>query len=77
MSAPGTRPTHPRWFVVLVAAGIALVVAAVVLLLLSAVGVDQVDRGVFVLVVLVAAVAGGGLSRVLVPKLPPLGRRPE
>ncbi|MEU2348381.1 hypothetical protein [Modestobacter sp. NPDC049651] len=73
MSAP--TPTHPRWFVVLVAAGIALVVAALALLVLSATGVDRLPSAVFVLVVVLAALAGGAISRVLVPKLPPLGRR--
>lgn len=73
VSAP--RPSHPRWFVVLVGAGIALLLAAVALFVLSVLGVDRVDEiGVFVVVVL-AAVAGGVLSRALVPRLPPLGRR--
>jgi hypothetical protein len=75
VSAP--RPTHPRWFVVLVGTGLALAFAAVALAVLAALGVDQVDEfGAFV-VILLAAVAGGALSRVLVPRLPPLGRRPD
>ena len=77
VSAPGTRPTHPRWFVVLVGIGIALAVAALALGVLAAFGVDRVNEFGALVVILLAALAGGVLSRVLVPKLPPLGRRPE
>ena len=75
VSAPAPRSTHPRWFVVLVAAGIALIVAALGMLVLSAAGVEKLPSAAFVLVVVLAAVVGGGISRSLVPKLPPLGRQ--
>ena len=75
VSAP--TPTHPRWFVVLVAAGIALALAALVLFVLAGLGVDRVSEAGAVVVVVLAALAGGGIARVVVPRLPPLGRRPQ
>jgi hypothetical protein len=60
--------------VVLLAAGISLLIAAVLLLVLQAVGVDALSSVGFVLVVVVAAFAGGGLTRWLVPRLPPVRR---
>jgi hypothetical protein len=68
------RPAQPRWLVVLLATGLSLLIAAVLLVLLSVAGVDTLGSVGFVLVVLVAAVAGGGLTRWLVPRLPPVRR---
>jgi hypothetical protein len=68
------RPAQLRWVVVLLAAGISLLIAAVLLLVLQAVGVDALSSVGFVLVVVVAAFAGGGLTRWLVPRLPPVRR---
>ena len=77
MSAPGPgpdRPDQPRWLVVLLAAGISLLVAAVLLVLLQVAGIDTLGSIGFVLVVGGAAVAGGSLTRWLVPRLPPVRR---
>lgn len=68
------RPAQPRWLVVLLATGLSLLIAAVLLVLLSVAGVDTLGSVGFVLVVLVAAVVGGGLTRWLVPRLPPVRR---
>jgi hypothetical protein len=59
---------------VLLAAGISLLIAAVLLLVLQAAGVDALGSVGFLLVVVAAAVAGGALTRWLVPKLPPVRR---
>ena len=75
MTAPRPdRPAQPRWLVVLLAAGISLLIAAVLLLVLQAVGVDALGSVGFLLVVVAAAFAGGSLTRWLVPKLPPIRR---
>ena len=75
MSAPGPdRPDQPRWLVVLLAAGISLLVAALLLVLLQVAGIDTLGSIGFVLVVVVAALAGGTLTRWLVPRLPPVRR---
>ena len=70
-------PTHPRWFVVLVGTGIALAFAAIALGVLAALGVDRVNELGALGVILLAALVGAGIARVVVPKLPPLGRRPD
>ncbi len=77
MSAPGPgpdRPGQPRWLVVLLAAGISLLVAALLLVLLRVAGIDTLGSIGFVVVVVGAAVAGGSLTRWLVPRLPPVRR---
>ncbi len=75
MTAPRPdRPAQPRWLVVLLAAGLSLLIAAALLLVLQAVGVEALGSVGFVLVVLVAAFAGGTLTRWLVPRLPPVRR---
>jgi hypothetical protein len=75
VSAPvPDRPGQPRWLVVLLAAGTSLLLAAVLLLVLQVAGVDRLGSIGFLLVVVVAAVAGGSLTRWLVPKLPPVRR---
>ena len=75
MSAPRPdRPGQPRWLVVLLAAGTSLLIAALLLVVLSALGVDAIGSLGFLVVVVVAALAGGVLTRWLVPRLPPVGR---
>jgi uncharacterized membrane protein YbhN (UPF0104 family) len=77
VSAPGPapdRPDQPRWLVVLLAAGISLLVAALLLVLLEVAGIDTLGSIGFVLVVLVAAVAGVTLTRWLAPRPPPVRR---
>ncbi|HEV7726152.1 MAG: hypothetical protein JWQ26_3639 [Modestobacter sp.] len=77
MSATGPRPDRPdqpRWLVVLLAAGLSLLIAGVLLVLLQLVGIDRIDQLGFILVVIVSALAGGSLTRWLVPKLPPVRR---
>jgi hypothetical protein len=77
VSAPGPgpdRPDQPRWLVVLLAAGISLLVAALLLVLLRVAGIDTLGSIGFVVVVVGAAVAGGSLTRWLVPRLPPVRR---
>ncbi len=73
MSAPD-RPEQPRWLVVLLAAGLSLLIAALLLVLLELTGVDALGSVGFLLVVVVAALAGGTLTRWLVPRLPPVRR---
>jgi hypothetical protein len=78
VSAPGRRsdrPDQPRWLVVLLAAGLSLLIAALLLVVLELAGVDALGSVGFLLVVVVAGIAGGTLTRWLVPRLPPV-RRP-
>ena len=58
----------------LLAAGISLLIAGLLLGLLQVVGVDTLGSLGFLLVIVVAAVAGGAVTRWLVPKLPPVRR---
>jgi hypothetical protein len=74
---PDAAPGRPRWLVVLLAAGLSLLIAGLLLALLQAVGVDTLGSVGFVLVVVAAAFAGGFLTRWLVPRLPPVRRRPR
>jgi hypothetical protein len=62
---------------ILLAAGISLVLAALVLVVLSAVGVETISSLGFVAVIVVAAVAGGWLTRQLAPRLPAVRRPPR
>jgi hypothetical protein len=72
--APGGQP---RWLVVVLSAGVSVLLAGVLLLVLDLVGVDRVGVLGFLLVLVVAAVAGGYLTRAVAPRLPPVGRRPH
>ena len=74
---PDTPAGPPRWLLVMLAAGLSLVLAAVVLVLLAALGVDAISSLGFVAVVVVAAVAGGWLTRQLAPRLPDVRRPPR
>ena len=58
----------------LLAAGISLLLVAVTLTVLQVAGVEQIDRGVFVLLVVLAALVGGWTTRLVAPRIPPLGR---
>ena len=60
----------------LVGVGIAFALAAVALFALAGLGVDHVGELGVLAVLVLAAVGGGAVARVLVPRLPPLGRRP-
>jgi len=82
VSAPGpTRPDAPagppRWLLVLLAAGISLILAALLLIALDAAGVESIDQVGFFGVVVVAALAGGWLTRLLAPRLPSVRRPPR
>lgn len=59
----------------LLAAGLSLLVAAVLLLLLQLVGVEQIGLVGLLLVLVAAAVAGGYGTRALATRLPSVGRR--
>ena len=78
---PAPRPDAPagppRWLLVMLAAGLSLVVAAVLVLLLDVAGVERLGQLAFFLVVVVSAVAGGTAVRLLAPKLPPVRRPPR
>jgi hypothetical protein len=63
--------------VVLVAAGLSLLIAAVLLIVLDGVGVDRLSEIGFIVLLVVAASAGGSLARWLVPRLPPVRRPPR
>jgi uncharacterized membrane protein YeiH len=77
VTAPRPRPGPPRWLVVLLAAGISLMIAAVLLVVLQVAGVDRLDQVGFIVLIVVAALAGGSVTRWLVPRLPPTGRHPR
>ncbi len=78
---PARRPDAPagppRWLLVLLAAGLSLLLAASALLALDAAGVESVSQVGFFAVVVAAALAGGGLTRLLGPRLPPVRRPPR
>ena len=61
----------------MLAAGTSLLIAAVLVMLLSVAGVDQLSRGGFFVLVVVSAVIGGSLVRLLAPRLPPVRRPPR
>ena len=61
----------------MLAAGTSLLVAAVLVMVLSVAGVDQLSRGGFFVLVVVSAVIGGSLVRLLAPRLPPVRRPPR
>jgi hypothetical protein len=68
------RPDQPRWLVVLLAAGLSLLIAGLLLVLFQLAGVDRIGQLGFIGVVVAAAVLGGWLTRWLVPRLPPVRR---
>jgi hypothetical protein len=61
----------------MLAAGTSLLVAAVLVMVLAVAGVDQLSRGGFLVLVVVSAVVGGSLVRLLAPRLPPVRRPPR
>jgi hypothetical protein len=78
---PAPRPDAPggppRWLVLLLAAGVSLLIAAVLMLLLGLAGVERINELLFVVVLLVAALIGGSLVRLLAPRLPAVRRPPR
>ncbi|MCU1605240.1 MAG: hypothetical protein JWP46_1705 [Modestobacter sp.] len=52
-------------------------IAAVLLVVLQVAGVDRLDQVGFIVLIVVAALAGGSVTRWLVPRLPPTGRHPR
>ena len=77
MSARETSPGPPRWLLVLLAAGLSLLTAAILVLLLAAAGVDRISDVLFVGVLVASALVGGWSVRLLAPRLPPIRRRPR
>ena len=83
MSRPDPEPRPaapagpPRWLLLLLAAGVSLLIAAVLVLLLGLAGVDRVNEVLFVVVLVVAALIGGSLVRLLAPRLPAVRRPPR
>ena len=61
----------------MLAAGLSLLVAVVFLLVLAAVGVETINSLGFVAVIIVAAVVGGWVTRLLAPRLPDVRRPPR
>jgi hypothetical protein len=59
---------------VLLAAGLSLLIAAVLLIALQLAGMDRLNEVGFILLVVLAALAGGSLTRWLAPRLPPVRR---
>jgi hypothetical protein len=74
---PGRPAGPPRWLLLLLSAGLSLLVAALVVVLLGAVGVRHVDELVLLAVLVVSALVGGWLVRLLAPRLPPVRRPPR
>jgi uncharacterized membrane-anchored protein len=77
VTRPETPAGPPRWLLLMLAAGLSLLVAAVLVLLLGLAGVDQLGAGVFLIVLVVAALTGGFLVRLLAPRLPAVRRPPR
>jgi hypothetical protein len=75
---PRSAPRRPgRSALLLLAAGVSLLIAAVLVLLLGLAGVDRVNEVLFVVVLVVAALLGGSLVRLLAPRLPAVRRPPK
>jgi hypothetical protein len=74
---PGTPTGPPRWLLILLAAGLSLLFAAVLVVLLGVAGVERINELVFVVVLVVAALAGGWVTRLIAPRLPPVRRGPR
>ena len=79
-SAPAPGPDAPagppRWLLVMLAAGLSLVFAALLVLALHLAGVERISQLALFLVLGVAAVAGGVVVRLLAPRLPAVRRPP-
>jgi undecaprenyl pyrophosphate phosphatase UppP len=67
----------PRWLLVLLAAGLSLLVATVLVLLLGVAGVDRINEVLFVVLLVASALVGGWLVRLLAPRLPAVRRPPR
>jgi hypothetical protein len=74
---PDTPAGPPRWLLVLLAAGLSLLVATVLVLLLGIAGVDRINEVLFVVVLVASALLGGWLVRLLAPRLPAVRRPPR
>jgi hypothetical protein len=78
---PARRPDAPagppRWLLVMLAAGLSLLVATVLVLLLGLIGAERINEVVFVVVLVGAALVGGWLTRLLAPRLPAIRRPPR
>jgi hypothetical protein len=75
--SPGDPCGPPRWLLVMLAAGISLLIAAVLVIGLGVLGVASINELGFILVLVVAAVAGGWVTRQLAPRLPAIRRPPR
>jgi undecaprenyl pyrophosphate phosphatase UppP len=75
--SPDSPDGPPRWLLVMLAAGLSLLVATVLVLLLGVAGVDRINAVLFLVVLVVAALVGGGLVRLLAPRLPAIRRPPQ
>jgi hypothetical protein len=73
----GVPAGPPRWLLVMLAAGISLLIAALLVLALGVAGVESINEVGFVVVLVVAALAGGWLTRLLAPRLPAIRRPPR
>ena len=73
----GVPSGPPRWLLVMLAAGISLLIAAVLVIALGVVGVASINEVGFIVVLVVAAVAGGWVTRQLAPRLPAIRRPPR
>ena len=81
MSRPDDAPSPdagpPRWLLVMLAAGLSLLIAVVLVLLLGIAGVESISEVLLLVVLVVAALIGGWLVRLLAPRLPPIRRPPR
>jgi hypothetical protein len=61
----------------MLAAGLSLVIALVLVLLLGNLGVERINSLLFLVVLVVSALIGGWVTRLLAPRLPPIRRPPR
>ncbi len=69
-----SRTRQPTWFVAVLGVALALLIAALTLFALQALGAEQVGGGFVLLIAGLSAVAGGFAARALAARLPPVSR---
>jgi hypothetical protein len=75
--APHPDAGPPRWLLIMLAAAVSLLIAVVLVLLLGIAGVERLNEVVLLVVLVVSALVGGWLVRLITPRLPPIRRPPR